>query len=196
MPKAIGEFARATGTTIVVIGPNDVWFGTGTNAAHRNPRVFYSRDGGHRWTAVTVSIPGGPEFGVASLAFRDRLNGMAVGGSSLQLDPATPSVAAVTSDGGNTWARVGTLSGFRTGVAWVPAITEDTWVAVGSSGSDFTTDGGLTWRNFDDTHLIGINCLIGGSQGSSGPDPLHAKGIVCWAVGAAGKAAKLTTTRA
>jgi photosystem II stability/assembly factor-like uncharacterized protein len=200
MPKASGEFARATGTSLVTFGPNDAWFGTAPSAAQPNSRVFHSRDGGHSWQAATVPIPGNPEFGVASLAFRDRLNGMAVGGSGLNLDSTVPSVAAVTSDGGESWTRVGSLSGFRTGVAWVPAITDDTWVAVGSTdtvgGSDFTTDGGQTWHKFDDTRLIGINCLLGKRQGSSsGPDPLLAKGIVCWAVGADGVAAKLSITR-
>jgi hypothetical protein len=52
-------------------------------------------------------------------------------------------------------------------------------VAVGPSGSDFTTDGGQTWHQFDQRDLRGINCSPAGT---------------CWAVGKGGMAAKLTMT--
>jgi photosystem II stability/assembly factor-like uncharacterized protein len=165
------EVARATGTSMVAIGPNDAWFGTAPQAANADSRVFHTRDGGNTWTAATVPIAGKPEFGVASLAFRNLLNGMAMGGG--ELGPDVPSIAAVTADGGETWSRAGSLSGFRVNLAWVGA---NTAVAVGPSGSDVTTDGGQTWHRFDQSgDLRGVSCRDG----------------TCWAVGGNGMAAEL-----
>jgi photosystem II stability/assembly factor-like uncharacterized protein len=171
------EVARASGTSIVAIGPNDAWFGTAPLAARSNSRVFHTRDGGRSWTAVTAPIPGQPQFGVSSLAFPNRLNGMAIGGGDPDTDQ--PSVAAVTSDEGESWTAAGLLSGFRLNLARVPALSSATAVAVGPTGSDYTTDEGRTWHKFDPRDLRGISCLPDGT---------------CWAVGADGMAARLVMT--
>lgn len=175
MPKVQnGEFARATGTSLVAVGPDDAWFGTAP-AANTDSRVFRTHDRGRSWKAATVPIPGGEQqFGVASLAFRDRRNGIAVGGGERVSDQ--PSVAAVTRDGGRTWTRGGQLSGFRLNAAWVPPTKGRTAVAVGPHGSDVTTDGGRTWHQFDQRNLLGVSCAPDGT---------------CWAVGENGMAARL-----
>jgi photosystem II stability/assembly factor-like uncharacterized protein len=134
MPPALhGEFAHATGTCPVTNGPHDAWFGT------RNSRVFHTSDGGLTWSVVTTPIPGDPQFGIASLAFRDTQHGLALGGSAPGT-PTAPSVVAATADGGTTWSQVGSPAGFRLNMALV----RDTAVAVGFTGSDFSTDDGQT----------------------------------------------------
>ena len=180
MPPAIpDEFAHATGTSLVTMGPHDAWFGTSSS------RVFRTRDSGVTWTVDTAPIPGEPEFGIASLSFRDSLHGLAVGGGLFETN--APSVVASTDDGGATWShQVGTLAGFRISIAWVPTNTNETAVAVGvakvgPAGSEFSTDGGHTWSLFDDeTDLRSINCKP------------H---VGCWAVGQNGMAAELTLTK-
>lgn len=182
MPNAeANEAAHATGTSLVTIGPRDAWFGTVRTGS--SPRVFHTRDGGRSWTAATVPIlvESDLEFGVVSLVFWDRRNGMAVGGGVRPGigAPEKPSVAAVTHDGGRTWKPAGQLSGFRFNAVRIPH-TAKTAVAVGPSGSDVTTDGGRTWHRFDETNLLGISCAPDGT---------------CWAVGENGVAARLVKRR-
>jgi photosystem II stability/assembly factor-like uncharacterized protein len=173
MPPALpNEFARATGTCLVTKGPQDAWFGTQPEGP--NSRVFHTRDRGHTWSAVTTPIPGAPQFGIASLTFWDAQHGLALGGG--KPDTNAPSLVAVTADGGTTWSQVGSPAGFRTSIALAPTNIRDTAVAVGLTGSDFTTDGGHTWQLFDQTDLRGVNCK---------------QNVSCWAVGKSGMAAEL-----
>ena len=170
------EFAHATGTSLVTAGPRDAWFGTDLLAG--SSRVFHTRDRGRTWTVTTSPIPGEPEFGIASFSFRDHRHGLALGGGVLETD--VPSVVAVTTDGGETWSREGSLSGFRIGIARVPTNTNEAAVAVGPTGSEISTDGGRHWALFDETDLRSINCRP------------H---VPCWAVGKDGMAAELTLTK-
>lgn len=168
------EFGRATGTSLVALGPNDAWFGTNPEN-DPGARVFHTQDGGTTWTVATTPIPGGPA-GIVSLSFRDRMNGLAVGGDPPPPDGADVGAVARTSDGGATWLDVGPLNGFRNSVAWIRGLA-DTAVAVGHHGSDVSDDGGNTWTQFDSRPLLGIACLSADA---------------CWAVGEGGIAAKLT----
>jgi len=177
LPIALpSEFGRATGTSLVAVGPSNAWFGTNPED-DPGARVFHTQDGGTTWTFATTPIPGGPA-GIVSLSFRDRMNGLAVGGSApTGQNDVGLGVAARTSDGGATWFPVGPLHGFRNGVAWIPGLA-DTAVAVGHRGSDVSDDGGNTWTQFDDSlFLLGVACRSANA---------------CWAVGRGGIAAKLT----
>jgi photosystem II stability/assembly factor-like uncharacterized protein len=180
LPIAVpNEFGRATGTSLVALGPNDAWFGTNPEN-DPGARVFHTEDGGKRWTVATTPIPGGP-VGIVSLSFRDRLNGLAVGGDA-PASAANPQgtdvgVAARTSDGGATWDPVGPLNGFRNSVAWIPGLP-NTAVAVGPTGSDVSDDGGKNWKPIPNSPF-----LLGVAARSAN---------TCWAVGQGGIAAKLT----
>jgi photosystem II stability/assembly factor-like uncharacterized protein len=169
MPDAlVNEFGRATGTSLVAFGADDAWFGT-------NPeddpyaRVFHTQDAGTSWSVAETTIDGGPA-GILSLSFRDRQNGLAVGG-----EPPPPvgtqdlGLVSRTADGGTTWTKVGDPAGFRNGVAWIRGLA-DTAVVVGPSGSDVSDDGGNTWTPVPNSPLLlGVDCL---SEDA------------CWAVGA------------
>ena len=101
LPPAIegeGAFA-ASGTCIAVQGKKNVWFVTGGAAA----RVFRSTDRGDTWSVGdTPIVHGPPSAGIFSVAFRDAMNGIVVGGDYKNPDKDVASVAK-TSDGGKTW---------------------------------------------------------------------------------------------
>jgi len=78
-----GAFA-ASGTCVVTVGTRHGWIGTGAGTA---PRVLRTTDGGTTWTAAPTPLPAGEAAGIASLVFRDTLQGWALGGISETRDP-------------------------------------------------------------------------------------------------------------
>ncbi|HWS89706.1 MAG TPA: hypothetical protein VN282_22230 [Pyrinomonadaceae bacterium] len=178
MPGALvgeGGFA-ASGTCVAAGGKADAWFGTGGPSG---PRVFRSIDGGQTWVASPAPLAGGKAAGVFSLSFRDGLRGAAVGGDYTKEKEAEGN-AALTLDGGRTWQAVGAASrpgGYRSCVAHVPGTDGMKLVAVGPSGSDYSTDGGRTWRPLG---AEGFHAL------SVAP-----RGDAAWAVGENGRVARL-----
>jgi photosystem II stability/assembly factor-like uncharacterized protein len=174
MPPALpgeGAFA-ASGTGVTMLGDRDVWIGTGGKDA---ARVYHSADAGRTWTVATTPIRAdSANAGVFSLAFSDALHGVAVGGDYRKIsEPA--GVVAVTSDGGKTWAvPSGTPpAGFRSAVAYVA--DRKLWIAVGTSGADISTDGGLTWRPVDSANYNAASFVSGQAGWAVGPKGLIAK---------------------
>jgi photosystem II stability/assembly factor-like uncharacterized protein len=167
-----GEGVHASGTSLVTKGPQDAWFGTVLPGAIS--RVFHTPDRGRTWSVADTPISADLGAGIFSLAFWDTKQGLVLGGGN----PAgnDPSVVARTTDGGTTWSRVGSPAGFRTNMALTDRT--DSAVAVGFTGSDFTTNRGETWQPFDQTDLRGVDCK---------------KNAGCWAVGKNLTAAKLIT---
>jgi photosystem II stability/assembly factor-like uncharacterized protein len=170
LPPALpneGAFA-ASGTCLITHGENDVWFCTG---GAKTARVFHSDNRGQNWTVSETPILAGTDSaGIFSIAFRDRIHGMIVGGDYRK--PNDPgATAAITSDGGKTWTLIDRPFPFRSGVAWAT----DRWIAVGSSGSDFSQDNGATWNPLDQTNY---NCVAFTSTGEG------------WAAGPSGRVAK------
>jgi photosystem II stability/assembly factor-like uncharacterized protein len=149
-PQALpgdGVFA-ASGTTIAVHGNKDVWFGTGGSKVSR---VFASHDGGRTWSASnTPVISSQASTGIFSVAFRDALHGIVVGGDYRKVDEARDNIAR-TADGGRTWTLIqdSGLGGFRSCVSYLPGSGGKVLVAVGPAGSDFSTDGGMHWEKYD-----------------------------------------------
>jgi photosystem II stability/assembly factor-like uncharacterized protein len=141
LPSALpgeGAFA-ASGTNVALYGGHDVWIGTTAG------RVLRSSDGGRTWTIAATPLRAGDSAGIFSIAFRDALHGVVVGGDYRKEREAIDNVA-VTSDGGGTWKPVKAqgLSGFRSVVAWVPGMARSL-VAVGPSGVDWSSDEGRSW---------------------------------------------------
>nr|WP_262057585.1 YCF48-related protein [Streptomyces sp. STR69] len=175
MPAALdGEAGfAASGQCLVSSGPRDVWLATGGGA---RARVLHSADRGLTWTATDTPIPAGdPARGVFALAFRDRTHGLAVGGN-YTADQPSPLAAAVTGDGGRTWAPATTPPpAYRSGVTWLPH-SRSTALAVGPTGTDLTTDAGRTWRTVDTGSYDTVDC---------------AADLGCWAAGEKGRVARL-----
>ncbi len=139
-----GAFA-ASGTCLVVREKKEAWFGTGGPGA---ARVYHSADAGVTWSVAATPIRNDvAAAGIFSLAFSDAKHGIAVGGNYSKPAETTGNVA-ITSDGGKTWtAPLGTPpGGFRSAVLYLA--DKKVWIATGTSGSDFSTDGGNSWRPF------------------------------------------------
>ena len=170
LPPALpneGAFA-ASGTCLVTHGKNDIWFCTG---GAKTARVFHSSDRGQNWTVSKTPILAGTDSaGIFSIAFRDRNHGMIVGGDYRK--PNDPgATAAITTDGGKTWTLIDRPFSFRSGVAWA----KDRWVAVGTSGSNFSQDNGATWKPLDHNNYNSVGFTSTGEGWAVGPGGRIAK---------------------
>ncbi|WP_350280606.1 oxidoreductase [Kribbella sp. HUAS MG21] len=179
MPAALpGEFAfAASGTCLVAGHGRTAWFATGGGD---RPRVFRTVDGGRNWTVTASPMASGEAAGIFSLAFRNTLFGVAVGGDFTKPNEAV-NAASVTSDGGRTWQLVPAdkaPKGYRSGSHFVPW-SPFTVIAVGPSGSDVSFDGGRSWKQFYDGSFDSIECAGHGLRAG------------CWASGAKGAVARL-----
>lgn len=176
-PAALeGEAAFAASGTALHVRGNAAWFCTGGAAS----RIWLSSDGGVRWEAVSAPLGGGtPSSGGFSVYFLNEKAGIAVGGD-YRNEPADADNAAVTFDGGKTWAPVSGRrpGGFREAVAAVPEDPSSPAVTVGPSGSDVSFDGGQTW------------IAIGGPEGFHTLG-FAGNGLAAWAAGRNGLIARL-----
>jgi photosystem II stability/assembly factor-like uncharacterized protein len=170
MPAAIeGEAAfAASGTCIVTNGKSDVYIVTGGKAA----RAFRSNDRGKTWSVSDTPIVNGESgSGIFSIAMFNAQKGIIVGGNYQKPNEPANNLA-LTSDNGKTWVLGNGLSGYRSGVA---PVDSKVLVAVGSSGSDISTDAGKSWKNLDKENYNAV--------AAKGSDAI-------WAVGANGLIAK------
>jgi len=168
MPLALlgeGAFA-ASNSSLVVLGANEAWFGTGGRGG---ARVFHTLDGGKTWTIGATTIKSENEnAGIFSMGFSDPLHGIAVGGDHTQPQSKTNTIS-VTSDGGKKWSSpFSTPNGYRSGVLYLP--DQKLWIAVGTNGSDVSPDGGLTWRPFDKQPLNAMSFVLSYAGWAVGPD--------------------------
>lgn len=169
-PAKEGEAAfAASGTCLIATRKNNLYLVSGGSAA----RFFSSWDRGKTWTVYdTPMIKGTPGSGIFSIATRDGKFAAIVGGN-YEKPAEAASNAALTDWYGQTWKPVNGLSGYRSAVAYV---NKNTIIAVGTNGTDMSTDGGLTWKK------------IGGEDLNA----VSAKGFdAVWAVGPKGMVAKL-----
>ena len=138
LPAALpNEGAYAASGSNVAISGSHIWIGTTAS------RVLHSPDRGRTWTVTQTPVVTGATAGIFSIAFRDALHGIVVGGD-FQKEREAVNNAAVTADGGKTWTLVKGLSGYRSAVAHVPR-SRHSWLAVGPLGSDLSTDDGRSW---------------------------------------------------
>jgi photosystem II stability/assembly factor-like uncharacterized protein len=169
-PAKDGEAAfAASGTCIITQGKNNVFLVTGGSAA----RVFRSNNRGLSWfVADTPMAKGTPGSGIFSIAMFDDKHGVIVGGNYEKPNQAKDNLA-FTTDGGVTWKPGKGLTAYRSAVAYVD---RGTIIAVGTSGSDITRDGGKTWKIFGKEDLNAVQ-----SKGRK----------ATWAVGPKGMVVKL-----
>lgn len=156
-----GAFA-ASGTCLVTFGKDDVWFATG---GAKVARVFHSGDRGRTWEVSDTPIMAGvPSAGIFSFAFRDKKNGIIVGGDYRKPNDVG-ATAAVTADGGKTWKLLDKRLPYRSAVAWA----KDRWIAVGTSGSHASMDSGDTWKLLDRENYNSVAFALTGEGWTVGP---------------------------
>lgn len=171
-PAKSGEAAfAASGTCLTANGKNDIFLVSGGADA----RVFRSNNRGASWfVSDTPLVKGTPGSGIFSVAMFDAKRGVIVGGNYEKPNEITENLA-FTTDGGRSWTPGKGLNGYRSAVAY---IDKKTIIAVGSSGSDISTDGGKSWKNVDRENYNAV----------------QAKGRnAVWAVGANGLVSKYLT---
>jgi len=159
LPEKLEEEAgfAASGTGIVVKGTSEVWIGLGGSKA----RIFYSNDKGDTWTTVeTPMYAGTAARGIYSMAFKNELEGIAVGGAWDEENP--PDSHIYTTDGGKTWGVGKGLQAYHSGSCFVK---EQTYLATGTSGTDMTTDGGKNWKPLDPEEFNAIQMVPNSSTG-------------------------------
>jgi photosystem II stability/assembly factor-like uncharacterized protein len=170
VPAALaGEGGFAASGTCVALGPGRrAWIGTG---AADTARVLATLDEGRSWTAVPAPLPAGESAGIFTIAFRDSLHGVILGGDLARPDEHTDNVA-VTSDGGATWTLAGrpVLPGAVYGAAYVAAAPTPTLVAVGPHGADWSADEGATWTSADTVAYWGLDIASPAAGWLVGPD--------------------------
>ncbi len=175
-PAEQGEMQfAASGTCLAVSGSEKVWIGTGGS----NARIFFSGDRGTTWEVFdTPIVDGEGSKGIFSVAFYNENKGIIVGGDYRE-DYSRTGNCALTYDGGRTWKLVegeNSPYGFRSCVAYIPNTGGNALIAVGTSGTDISEDGGMSWTNVDTTGYNSISI-----------DP---NGRTAWAVGADGRIAR------
>jgi len=170
LPPALeneGAFA-ASGTNIALVGKSHAWIGTGAAA---RARVLRTSDSGRTWRIADTPLHAGPSAGIFSVAFRDVKHGVIVGGDYTKEKEARANVA-VTSDGGISWELVKGLSGYRSVIAYVAGPKTPSLVAVGPSGTDYSSDDGRTWTEIAgpgfDTFSFGRGRAVGWAAGAQG----------------------------
>ena len=171
-----GAFA-ASNSSLALLGKKEAWFGTGGQGAGR---VYHTKDAGETWTVAATAIRNDTaSAGIFSVAFRDAKHGMAVGGEYSK-DKEKLGNIVVTRDGGLTWKALPSGSGphgFRSAVIYLAG--RRMWIVTGTSGSDYSADDGVTWKQFD--------------EGSF--NALSSAGGALWAVGAKGRIGLLNQAR-
>lgn len=170
-PALAGEAGfAASGTALTVVRSAERlgWIGTGGGA---RARVYRTRDGGRTWSVSETPLAAGRTAGIFGVTFRDALHGVAVGGDYRQPRASAANVLR-TRDGGLTWTVAGAAvpPGVRYGVAGVPGARTPTLVAVGPSGSGYSTDAGGSWILVD-TVAYNTVAFAGPTAGwAAGPD--------------------------
>ncbi len=105
-PARPGECSfAASGTCLVTRGDQRAWFGTGA-AVDGYARVIRTTDEGRTWRSADTPIATSASAGIATVAFRDDMHGVAMGGNIAKPDTFTMNVA-VSSDGGANWEAGG-----------------------------------------------------------------------------------------
>ena len=143
LAKGEAGFA-ASGTTIKTTTDGKVWIATGGTTSN----IYYSSNFGKSWNAYPCPIiQGKSSTGVFSIDFFDAKKGIAVGGDYLK-DKENSNNVFLTTNGGKTWEKPETpILGYRSAVAYINALV---CFATGSSGTDYSVDGGKNWVNISD----------------------------------------------
>lgn len=133
----------ASGTTACFLENGDYCFISGGGNQANFHRLNWKDTTSYFKTALPMAL--GEGAGPFSVFFSDSLHGTIVGGTYTKPNDQS-GTAVYTVDGGKTWIASTTLpAGYRSCVTGNKKIQ----FACGSSGIDFSTDGGKNWQQFD-----------------------------------------------
>jgi photosystem II stability/assembly factor-like uncharacterized protein len=158
-----GETAfAASGTCLISEGKRNAFIVSGENGDH----IFRSTDRGQTWASTTVALVRG-----TGAAMFDAKIGVVVGGDYQKPEEYEKNLA-FTNNGGITW-KLGTgLTGYRSGVTY---IDKNTIIAVGTNGSDLSSDAGKTWQKIGNENLNVVQAKGRTAAWAAGPDGLVVK---------------------
>jgi hypothetical protein len=142
---------------------SSIWFGTSSG------RIYRSTDKGLTWSVSNT--PYSLTSIVSAISFKDLNNGLAIA------DNGTSNSGIIsTTNGGASWVmeNSGITGGIdiKTGIAFLPGTTGTYFITgdggIGSDGSAYSLDNGLTWTNIDVVPHIGISFAKSSPVGWSG----------------------------
>lgn len=152
-----GEHMAAASETCALAGEDGHGWIT-TRIPGTGTRVFRTEDFGATWAAYPTPVPSSKVGeGIASAAFFDSENGIAIG----RVDSLKDTNTAITTDGGLTWAKGGrAVGGIVFGAAVVPGTSTPSIVAVSrDNGSGYSTDGGHSWTPISEENFWTVSFL-------------------------------------
>jgi photosystem II stability/assembly factor-like uncharacterized protein len=159
-PIADERYILFSGNDSYAASGDTVWFTTTAN------RVFRSIDRGATWQAFVTPLPGSnTTAGLASIAFKDHLNGMVVS--------FLPQQGAITTNGGATWTAITMPSAPQArNVQYVPGtdgtyILSDGFVET-SALISYSLDGGITWGQLAGNPAMNCMDFISATSGWGG----------------------------
>lgn len=134
----------ASGTGIRCYDKSTVMIATGGKVS----RLFTSFNSGKSWKIVAPPfIQGESSTGIFSVAFRDKKNGVVVGGD-FQKDSLKVKHIFLTKDAGKTWAPpTSPTRGYRECVEY---LSNEVLIATGPSGTDISFNEGKDWQPLSD----------------------------------------------
>ncbi|BDD09286.1 oxidoreductase [Fulvitalea axinellae] len=166
----------ASGSGLAYLANGEIIYGLGGDQART---ISYNTKVKKASVSSTPLSHGAPAKGIYSIAFKDNLNGLAVGGEYLDSTMNNSSMA-ITTDGGKTWTLPSQpAKGYTSSVCYVP--DSDIAVAVGRYGSYLSEDNGMTWRKTDKEAFYTVSFSPSGKYG--------------WVAGAYGKIARIEIRR-
>jgi photosystem II stability/assembly factor-like uncharacterized protein len=146
----------ASNSSLITVGNKLAFIGTG---GADMARVLRSDDNGRTWQAAETTLPAGPTSGIFGLQFWTNKHGIAVGGDYVDVKKKSANVL-LTRDGGVSWQLSEGMvpAGLKEAVGLYhsqfvnyaggqrPTRHKYRLVAVGASGSGYSTDFGKTWE--------------------------------------------------
>jgi photosystem II stability/assembly factor-like uncharacterized protein len=155
-PEELNDYAgfAASGTSLKCLTSGPAIIGLGNETG----KVLRMNDLGKTWSLIDVPYHQEPQgSGIYSLCFKDDLNGVAVGGHWQNV--TCDSSKLYTTDGGSTWHLGSGIQEYRSCVTY---FKDNIYLSTGTTGTDISYDGGMSWELLD---TIGYNAIAFTEEG-------------------------------